>query len=267
MLALVPWLPSLVVQADHSSDEAARLAVLAPLTASNVAEAAGKSLAGHPFVSLTAVPGRAVVAVLGVALLVAAALAFRRRGEASPPGRGVLLALLAVTPVVGLLLYSLQPDTSFILARNFSTAVPYEVLLVPGSSPRRTRAAIALRSWRSRRWRSDGRHAAARTSARSPATPRYITPRRRPPCRRTCSTRAARRPAPHLSRPAPSHLPRAPLTPGAPRGRSPIVTSFRSGALLRLFVPPGATRGRRPRRRVHARGSWPISRGIPGIRG
>lgn len=218
-------LPSLVVQADHSSDEAARLAVLAPLTASNVGEAAGKSLAGHPFVSLTAVPGRAVVAVLVAALPVAAALAFRRRGELSPPGRGVLLALLAVTPVVGLLLYSLQPDTSFILARNFSTAVPYEVLLVAwlltSAGPR---AAIALSvvalaalavgtvdTLRPENERTDARDAASYIDTQAPPAVPVVDvqyPYRGPPA---TGTRI------YLDRPIASTASAAGWLPGAPR--------------------------------------------------
>jgi mannosyltransferase len=249
VLALVPWLPSLVVQADHSSEEAARLAVLAPLTASNVAEAAGKSLAGHPFVSLTAVPGRAVVAVLVAVLLVAAALAFRRRGELSPPGRGVLLALLAVAPVVGLLLYSLQPDTSFILARNFSTAVPYEVLLVAWLlTSAGARAAIALSvaalaalavgtgdTLRPENERTDARDAASYIDTQAPPAVPVVDvqyPYRGPPA---TGTRI------YLDRPHRIYRERRWLAAWrtASRARSPIVTSVpKQEALLRLFVPP-----------------------------
>ena len=161
----------------------------------------------------------------------------------------MLLALLAVTPVVGLLLYSLQPDTSFILARNFSTAVPYEVLLVAwlltSAGPR---AAIALsvvalaalavgtvdtlrpeneRSGRPRRRELHRHPGAARRAGRRRAVP---------------VQGPARHGHPHLSRP-PHRIYRErrwlAAWRTASRARSPIVTSVpKQEALLRLFVPP-----------------------------
>ncbi len=136
VLLFLPWLPSFVVQARNSSDEARRISEMVPLTLSNVAEFSVKPLIGHPYVSLADIPGRmptAVLAGLFVALLI---LKVRSRWgggvirQYSLRSRAGLVVLLAVAPFVGLLLYSLQPETSFLLSRNLSIAVPYALLLV-----------------------------------------------------------------------------------------------------------------------------------------
>ncbi len=135
VLAFLPWVPSFLLQARHSSDEAKRLSLLSPLTLSNVEEAVGKALAGHPFVALREIPGRSALAVLAILLVsVAVALGFQwaRQERRAMPRAGspaTLLALLALFPLAAIVLYSLQPDTSFLLARNLSVAVPYALVL------------------------------------------------------------------------------------------------------------------------------------------
>jgi uncharacterized membrane protein len=136
VLALLPWLPSFVVQARHSGAEARRLAALAPLTFSSFVKTSVKALAGHPFAGLGTVPGKPALAVMAAALAglaVAVAIDLRRRGglrAPSPSAAGVLLGLLAVTPVALLALYSLRPHTSWFVTRNLSVAVPYALLLL-----------------------------------------------------------------------------------------------------------------------------------------
>jgi mannosyltransferase len=136
VLVLLPWLPSFLAQARHSGAEARRLAMLAPLTFKSFVTTTVKALTGHPFAGLGTVPGKAALAVMAaalVALAVAAVSDLRRRGGLRAPSSsapGVLVGLLAVTPVVLLALYSLRPHASWFVARNLSVAVPYALLLV-----------------------------------------------------------------------------------------------------------------------------------------
>jgi len=135
VLAFMPWFPSFLIQARHSADEAKRLAEITPVSLSNVGEAVGKALFGHPFVALRDLPGRLAIALLAALLvlaLIAVAVGERRAGHRFKPKlstRGALLVLLAVAPPLGIVLYSLRPDTSFLLARNLSGAVPYALVL------------------------------------------------------------------------------------------------------------------------------------------
>jgi hypothetical protein len=169
VLAFLPWLPSFIVQVRHSDLEAAVIDAIAPLTPEKLIEISGRAMAGHPFISLRELFG--IVPLIAIAAAVAAALAYRlwrwrrvsperavERGQGTggrDSGRGRLRAALAdrrallvigaLAPLVGVALYSAQPDTSFLLPRNISVAVPYAALLL-GSllvAPR-PRVAVAL---------------------------------------------------------------------------------------------------------------------------
>jgi 4-amino-4-deoxy-L-arabinose transferase-like glycosyltransferase len=130
----LPWLPSFLVQLDHSEFEAAVLDQIAPLSFSRMSEIAGRALLGHPFLPVKDFPGTVAVIVVGAAVLVGlVAVARRRPWTRLSPGERlrderVLIVILAVAPVIGLALYSLQPDTSLLLPRNLSVAIPYVVL-------------------------------------------------------------------------------------------------------------------------------------------
>jgi hypothetical protein len=135
VLAFAPWLPSLVVQIRHSADEAKRLAVLAPVTLSNVVEISARALVGHPFIRLRDLPGQLPLVLLG-AMLIGCLILLAYEGRTGTAGlrfgfgnRGGLVILLAAFPLAALVLYGLRPDTSFLLARNLSGAVPYALLL------------------------------------------------------------------------------------------------------------------------------------------
>jgi mannosyltransferase len=153
-LAFAPWLPSFVTQARHSESEAKIISTVAPVTPSHVSEIAAKALFGHPFVDLGDLPGPFALALLaGVGLMTVAALVGRaatataqglpRPSLAAP---GILIVLLTAAPLAGLVLYSSQPDTSFLLPRNLSVGVPYALLLlgwaVASVRPRRLAAAL-----------------------------------------------------------------------------------------------------------------------------
>ncbi len=136
VIAYLPWVPGFLEQARNSSGEAGELDELAPTTLDHVATISTKALAGHPFPPLSEFPGRFALVLLGAVLLSAGIYALwmaRRRGQAprlslaTPVG---LLAILATAPVIGQVLYSLRPDTSFLIPRNLIIAVPYVLLLV-----------------------------------------------------------------------------------------------------------------------------------------
>ena len=134
-LVFLPWVPSFVVQLRHSAAEARRINELAPLTLSNVADFTVEPLVSRPWTPLSDLPGRVPLAVLGALLagLLIALLARVRRTETLRPTLatpGGLVVLLALAPLVGLVLYSLRPNTSFLLSRNLAAAVPYALLLV-----------------------------------------------------------------------------------------------------------------------------------------
>ena len=134
-ILFLPWLPSFIVQVRHSDAEARRLSILAPLTIQNLFDAIGRALAGNPFLGLRGVPGLVTLVVLAAALAVGAVArltALRGGGRRFRPTlatRTGLLLLLALLPPILITVYSLQPHTSFLLARNLSVAVPYALLL------------------------------------------------------------------------------------------------------------------------------------------
>jgi 4-amino-4-deoxy-L-arabinose transferase-like glycosyltransferase len=154
-LAYVPWLPTFFTQLDRSTDQAELFAAEYPLSVRRVAEMTAHALPGYPNVSLRELPGRLGVAVvwatIGAALAVAIARAQRRRRAGRlPPARptSVLIVLLAAATPVGMILYSLRPDTSFLLERNLSASVPAGALavgwLLTSLRPRFAVPAVAL---------------------------------------------------------------------------------------------------------------------------
>jgi hypothetical protein len=131
LLAYLPWIPSYLVQQDHSADEAHRIASLAPPSAEYFARANAQVLAGEPFATLRAVPGRPA-AVLFFAVIAATlvwALVRARRGARVGP-RGALVVLLALATPLGIAALSLPPDHSFILPRNMSASAPALAVLI-----------------------------------------------------------------------------------------------------------------------------------------
>jgi Dolichyl-phosphate-mannose-protein mannosyltransferase len=135
-LAFLPWVPSFIVQLRHSADEARRINEVAPLTFSNVVDFTVEPLVSRPWTPLSDLPGRVPLVVLGailagvvIALLVGVRIRTRTLRVTLATPRG-LVALLALAPLIGLVLYSLRPNTSFLLSRNLAAAVPYALLLV-----------------------------------------------------------------------------------------------------------------------------------------
>jgi hypothetical protein len=121
-VAFLPWLSSAQIQFDHSSTETQRLAEHFPLQIDTLARMVTGVLPGDPL-------GRsheiAVWVTVGVAL--AAGLIGARRTRESSGGRSptaTLLPLLALATPVGIVLYSVQPDTSLLLPRNLSASLP-----------------------------------------------------------------------------------------------------------------------------------------------
>jgi hypothetical protein len=134
LVAFLPWLPSFLVQARHSDTEAAFLATVAPVNLSTVGRIVSRALYGHPVMPMREMIGyfaeALILIALGLALLVTGYRWIAMGRAPSRPRVAGLLALLAIFPLVALILYSLRPDTSFLLARNLSVAVPYALLLV-----------------------------------------------------------------------------------------------------------------------------------------
>lgn len=152
-LAYLPWVPGLIEQVRNSASEAQALDKAAPTTLGHIGSIAAKSIGGHPFVELREFPGTAVVALM-FAVMAGAAIyqlvaASRRAGRFPRPLLIVptgLLIILALAPLVGQTLYSLRPDTSFLLPRNVIVGVPYLLILAGAilTSLRPRAAAAAL---------------------------------------------------------------------------------------------------------------------------
>lgn len=128
VLCFLPWLPSFLVQQRHSNDEAARIALLSPPSWPRFGEYNAQELFAHPGTHIGALPGTpatiVILAVLAVCLATAAVRGWRARSRGvrlSAPL--VLVALAALAAPIGIGLYSLQPDRSFLLPRNFSSSV------------------------------------------------------------------------------------------------------------------------------------------------
>jgi hypothetical protein len=131
VLAYLPWIPSYLVQQDHSADEARRIAALAPPSLDYFARANAQMAVGQPFASLRDVPGRAAV-VIAVALLAAAVVAaiVRAIRGRRPGARVVLVILLAVATPLGIGMLSLPGDRSFLLPRNLIASLPALAVLI-----------------------------------------------------------------------------------------------------------------------------------------
>jgi 4-amino-4-deoxy-L-arabinose transferase-like glycosyltransferase len=134
VVAFLPWLPSFIVQARHSDAEAAFIATIAPVEPATIARVTTRPLFGHPDLPMEELPGylpeALILTALGAALVVTGYRWVAAGRAPSPPRAGGLLALLAIFPLVALILYSLRPDTSFLLPRNLIVAVPYALLLI-----------------------------------------------------------------------------------------------------------------------------------------
>ena len=63
VLACLPWIPSFVLAAAHSGDEATRVARLVPPTLDRFLALDVKLVLGHPFFTLREIPGRVAVAI------------------------------------------------------------------------------------------------------------------------------------------------------------------------------------------------------------
>jgi hypothetical protein len=135
MLGFLPWLPSFLVQARHSADEARRISEIVPLTLSNAAHFTLEATVSRQWVALSDLPGRVPLAILGALLagLLIVVLNKTRTGTArlgsTLATSSGLLVLLALAPLVGLVLYSVRPHTSLLLSRNLSAAAPYAFLI------------------------------------------------------------------------------------------------------------------------------------------
>jgi 4-amino-4-deoxy-L-arabinose transferase-like glycosyltransferase len=136
-LTFVAWLPSFFTQFDHSSSEGARLATRWPFSVKTIVDMFGHALPGYPFVSLRELPGRPVVVLvvttIGIAMIAALLRllrAVRERRRPLVPPKSMLVVVLALATPVGISLYSLRPDTSFLLSRNLSASVPALALLI-----------------------------------------------------------------------------------------------------------------------------------------
>ncbi len=132
LLAWLPWLPSFLLQADNSERESEHLAGTFPLSFSTLTKLIPKAIAGQYPVPLKVIPGTVPGAVMiGVLLAAVAALTYRwatDRVWPRLPRDGSLIAVLALAPLAGLILYSARPQHSFLITRNLSGAVPYAML-------------------------------------------------------------------------------------------------------------------------------------------
>jgi 4-amino-4-deoxy-L-arabinose transferase-like glycosyltransferase len=253
VVAWLPWLPSFLIQARNSADEARRISEMVPFTLGNVAKTLVQPLAGHPYVGPAEVPGVVPLVVLALALAAAALAAVlgRPRPAARAPvrSRARLLALLALTPPLVIVLYSSRPEASFLLPRNLWVAVPYAVLLAgrlltlpprPAAIACPLAAVLAI-AWGGAWMLGDGH---GRPDSR--ATARFIDARAAP------GTPVVDVPGPHATRVylrkphdvyVSTEYPRA--WAAAARAGTPLVVSFpHVGGIPRLLVPPARYAGR-----------------------
>ena len=151
-LAFLPWVPSYLRQDDYGAVQAELFENRFPLTPGTVGDMVAHVLPGYPFVALEELPGELALAVFWVAIACAGLVHLSNRLRSAErncvPEAPLLVALMLATPV-GLVLYSLQPDTSLLLPRNLSASVPAFALVVGGlvtslRPPLLAAAAVAL---------------------------------------------------------------------------------------------------------------------------
>ncbi len=129
----VGYLPWVIAFLGQKGNSISILAFYAPLNASGIERELLRLFPGHPSFVVSELPGRGVVAVLGLALAVGlvagARRALTRDGGSPRPAPGlVLVGALALAPILGFLLYSALGPELFI-ARYLSAALPFVALL------------------------------------------------------------------------------------------------------------------------------------------
>ena len=147
LLALLVWLPALLDQLKISTDELARIAAVAPLTASNFGSVIARNLFGHPLTGLDRVPGTTgiwlVASGAGLALVAAAVrlagwLRSNERGRPKPT-TFLLLAVALGAPMLAVGV-SLQPHQSMMFPRNLMASLPAALVLIGALLTRPPRA-------------------------------------------------------------------------------------------------------------------------------
>jgi 4-amino-4-deoxy-L-arabinose transferase-like glycosyltransferase len=119
--AFVPWL------ATGPATQIEGFEVLFPFDFDHVTRALARAAAGHPFVPLGDVPGRAGLALIAAGAVVAAWAVWRSGGRLRPGSRAVLVGLLAVATPIGNAAYS-AVATSIFAPRNLYASVPFACL-------------------------------------------------------------------------------------------------------------------------------------------
>jgi mannosyltransferase len=133
VVGYVPWLLAFL---DQKGNSISILAFYAPLNAKGVGRELLRLFPGHPSFLASELPGRGVVVIVALALIVATAVGgveTARRAEGSglrrPAPKLILVCLLALAPMVGFYLYSVTGPELFI-ARYLSAALPFVVLVL-----------------------------------------------------------------------------------------------------------------------------------------
>jgi hypothetical protein len=132
-VAYIPWISSFLVQRRHSSDEARRIAALAPPSLHRWLDFDFRAFLGNPGVVAHDIPGTVptiiLLAVLAAALVAAVARAWQHR-DVSLRSPLALTILVAVISPLGVALASVRPDRSFLLPRNMAASfIAVEVVI------------------------------------------------------------------------------------------------------------------------------------------
>ncbi len=143
------WIPALLTQWGNSGDEARRIAAVAPLGIETLARITSRALFGYPLgskfndTSLTGIPGLPGLAMIatGMAVAIGFAIVRRTREPAARPGLRAetwLLVAMALATPIGMILLSLEPGKSLLLARNLICSLPAVAVLaaIPCRGPR-----------------------------------------------------------------------------------------------------------------------------------
>ena len=129
-LLFVPWLPQYV--ADAESPGADLIGILAPFSWETFGAQTTQMLVGTPLIPVRDLPGRLTAAVVLVTILVGTVAAIARavRSGRSKVNPGlVLVAVLALAPILGGAFYSLVSVDTYV-SRNLITAIPGVALLI-----------------------------------------------------------------------------------------------------------------------------------------